>query len=68
MEQRSLRYELLGQRGLTIWFTGLSASGKSTISYGLENKLLEERRLCYCLDGGEEDGVFVDTLSPILLG
>ncbi|GJQ12960.1 hypothetical protein GpartN1_g4751.t1 [Galdieria partita] len=49
--QRCLRYELLGQRGLTLWFTGLSASGKSTICYSLENKLLEERRLCYCLDG-----------------
>ncbi|GJD08869.1 Bifunctional 3'-phosphoadenosine 5'-phosphosulfate synthase [Galdieria sulphuraria] len=36
MNQRGLRYHLLGQRGLTIWFTGLSAS---------------EGRLCYCIDG-----------------
>ena len=35
---REDRHQLLGQKGATIWFTGLSASGKSTI------KRLEARR------------------------
>jgi len=51
MHKRSLRYALLGQQGLTIWFTGLSASGKSTICYGLEDELLQKGKLCYCIDG-----------------
>ncbi|MCX8052965.1 MAG: sulfate adenylyltransferase subunit CysN [Armatimonadetes bacterium] len=41
----------LGQRPVTVWLTGLSASGKSTIAYALENKLVEEGRACYVLDG-----------------
>ncbi|KAG8784849.1 Adenylyl-sulfate kinase [Ceratobasidium sp. 428] len=45
------RAELLGQRGVTIWFTGLSASGKSTIAVALEQHLLHLRRFTYRLDG-----------------
>eukprot|EP00871_Galdieria_phlegrea_P003631 jgi/Galph1/4269/GphlegSOOS_G2925.1 len=49
--KRSQRHNILRQKGLTIWFTGIPASGKSTICYYLENKLLEQGKLCYCLDG-----------------
>ncbi|KAI0759833.1 adenylylsulfate kinase [Trametes elegans] len=45
------RSQMLGQKGLTIWFTGLSASGKSTIACALEQHLLHLRRLAYRLDG-----------------
>ncbi|KAG8906929.1 Adenylyl-sulfate kinase [Tulasnella sp. 403] len=45
------RSELLGQRGLTIWLTGLSASGKSTIACALEQHLLHLKRFAYRLDG-----------------
>lgn len=48
---RSDRQELLGQRGATIWLTGLSGSGKSTIAQQLEKHLVESGRLCYVLDG-----------------
>ncbi|KAI9735288.1 MAG: Adenylyl-sulfate kinase [Cirrosporium novae-zelandiae] len=39
------------QRGLTIWFTGLSASGKSTIATALEQHLLHLGFAAYRLDG-----------------
>lgn len=45
------RSKLLGQRGATVWFTGLSASGKSTIASALERKLLEQGVNSYRLDG-----------------
>jgi len=45
------RAQLLGQRGLTIWLTGLSASGKSTIACALEQHLLHQGRFSYRLDG-----------------
>lgn len=45
------RSNLLGQRGATVWFTGLSASGKSTIASALERKLLEQGVNSYRLDG-----------------
>ena len=48
---REDREALLGQRGQTIWLTGLSASGKSTLSFALEHELLQRRRPCYVLDG-----------------
>jgi len=47
----SERSELLGQQGLTIWLTGLSASGKSTIACALEQYLLHQRKFSYRLDG-----------------
>lgn len=38
--------------GCTLWFTGLSSSGKTTISFKLEEYLIKEFNiLCYCLDG-----------------
>ena len=48
---RENRYEILRQKGATIWFTGLSGSGKSTISVALENALFERGKLSYRLDG-----------------
>lgn len=45
------RQALLKQRGVTIWFTGLSGSGKSTIARYLEKHLIEKGRLCFVLDG-----------------
>jgi adenylylsulfate kinase len=48
---RADREKLLNQKGVTLWFTGLSASGKSTIACLVEQKLLERGRLAYRLDG-----------------
>jgi len=45
------RSELLNQRGATIWLTGLSASGKSTIETALEQHLLHQRKSAFRLDG-----------------
>jgi adenylylsulfate kinase len=45
------RVSLIGQKGLTIWFTGLSASGKSTIATALEQVLLQRNIHSYRLDG-----------------
>ena len=45
------RNRLLGQKGATIWFTGLSGSGKSSIAVELERALHEYGKLCYRLDG-----------------
>ncbi|KAK8854778.1 adenylylsulfate kinase [Kwoniella newhampshirensis] len=42
---------LLGQKGATIWLTGLSASGKSTIATALEQHLLHKKLHAYRLDG-----------------
>ena len=48
---REEREKLLKQKGVLIWFTGLSASGKSTIAYTLEHALVQRGHLCYVLDG-----------------
>lgn len=48
---REARQELLKQVGATLWFTGLSASGKSTIAFTLEHMLIERGSLAYVLDG-----------------
>lgn len=48
---RDAREKLLKQRGATLWFTGLSASGKSTIAFTLEHELVRLGRLAYVLDG-----------------
>jgi adenylylsulfate kinase len=47
----SERASLLGQQALTLWLTGLSASGKSTLAYALEKALIDTGRACYVLDG-----------------
>lgn len=48
---REDRYKILHQKGVTIWFTGLSGSGKSTISVALERALYKLGKLSYRLDG-----------------
>lgn len=48
---RHERNQLRGQRGFTIWFTGLSASGKSTVATALEQHLLHIGLAAYRLDG-----------------
>lgn len=45
------RYRLLGHKGATLWFTGLSGSGKSTVAVALEKALTARGKLCYRLDG-----------------
>ena len=48
---RDEREKLLGQKGVTVWMTGLSASGKSTIAVILEQMLLHLKKHAYRLDG-----------------
>lgn len=48
---RAERQELFGQKGCTIWFTGLSACGKSTIAMALEQVLYSRKHAAYALDG-----------------
>jgi adenylylsulfate kinase len=48
---REDRFNILKQRGATIWFTGLSGSGKSTIAVALEQALYQMGKLSYRLDG-----------------
>jgi adenylylsulfate kinase len=45
------RQKLLGQQPVTVWLTGLSASGKSTLAFALERALVDQGRACYVLDG-----------------
>lgn len=51
MMTRADKERLLGQRGMMIWFTGLSGSGKSTIALSLERELDKRGILCRILDG-----------------
>jgi adenylylsulfate kinase len=48
---RAEREKLLGQRGVTIWLTGLSGSGKSTIAVAAQGALHERGTHSYVLDG-----------------
>lgn len=48
---RAQREATLGQRGVTVWFTGLSASGKSTIATSVDQILTGRGKHCYVLDG-----------------
>jgi adenylylsulfate kinase len=48
---RADRERLLKQKGATIWFTGLSGSGKSTVAVALEKYLNEQGHLAFRLDG-----------------
>lgn len=45
------RASLLGQYPMTIWLTGLPASGKSSIAKVLERRLVDAGRPCFVLDG-----------------
>jgi len=48
---RADRAQLLGHGGATLWFTGLSGSGKSTVAVALEKVLHAQGRLSFRLDG-----------------
>jgi len=48
---RSDREAIVGQRGVTIWLTGLSGSGKSTIAIAAEHELTSRGCLAFVLDG-----------------
>lgn len=45
------RRKALGQKGVVVWFTGLSASGKSTLAREVELALVQNDHNCYVLDG-----------------
>ena len=51
MLSREEKEQLLHQRGIMIWMTGLSGSGKSTVAIGVERKLHRRGILCRILDG-----------------
>lgn len=51
MLSRSDKEKLLGQKGIMLWFTGLSGSGKSTVAIALERELQKRGLLCRILDG-----------------
>ncbi len=55
-----------GHRGCVLWFTGLSASGKSTLAMHVEQRLFEEGYFTYVLDGDNvRQGLSADlTFSP----
>jgi bifunctional enzyme CysN/CysC len=48
---REQRWDMLAQSGATVWLTGLSGAGKSTIATALEARLAGAGRLAYVLDG-----------------
>jgi adenylyl-sulfate kinase len=48
---RVQRWDALGLRGATVWFTGLPASGKSTVAAAVEAQLVRVGRPAYRLDG-----------------
>jgi bifunctional enzyme CysN/CysC len=45
------RARRLGQKAVTLWMTGLSGSGKSSLAYALEKRLFDDGRLCTVIDG-----------------
>jgi adenylyl-sulfate kinase len=51
MLSRSDKEKLLGQKGVMLWFIGLSGSGKSTVAIALERELQKRGLLCRILDG-----------------
>lgn len=51
MLSRHDKEQLLGQKGVMLWFTGLSGSGKSTVAIALERELQKRGLLCRILDG-----------------
>lgn len=51
MLSRSDKEALLRQKGVMLWFTGLSGSGKSTVAIALERELQKRGLLCRILDG-----------------
>src|SRR6188768_4326806 len=60
------RSERLGQKGATVWLTGLPASGKTAIAFALERRLFDQKRLAYVIDpdDGLSRGILPDGSSP----
>jgi bifunctional enzyme CysN/CysC len=60
------RSERLGQKGATVWLTGLPAAGKTAIAFALERRLFDQKRLAYVIDpdDGLSSGVRPDGSSP----
>jgi adenylylsulfate kinase len=48
---RTQRNRLIGHKGATLWTTGLSSSGKSTLAFTMEQKLVNSNFMAYVLDG-----------------
>lgn len=66
---REERQSLLGQRGVTVWMTGLSGSGKSTIGSIVEQMLLHAGKNAYRLDGDNiRFGLNTDSKSLLAKG
>ncbi|HEY5026606.1 MAG TPA: adenylyl-sulfate kinase [Acidimicrobiales bacterium] len=58
---RADRWDTLGTKGATVWFTGLSGSGKSTLAAAVEERLVASGRPAYRLDGDNiRSGLNVD--------
>jgi bifunctional enzyme CysN/CysC len=58
---REHRWARLGTRGGTVWLTGLSGSGKSSIARHIEARLVEQGVSAYVLDGDNlRDGISRD--------
>ncbi|KAI3424272.1 hypothetical protein D9Q98_009626 [Chlorella vulgaris] len=51
MVPRDVKEEILGQKGVVLWFTGLSGSGKSTVACTLEHALAARGKMTVLLDG-----------------
>jgi adenylylsulfate kinase len=49
--KREARETLLTQKGVVLWFTGLSGSGKSTVANEVSHRLHSMKKLSYILDG-----------------
>jgi len=45
------RVQIAGHKPKTIWLTGLTGAGKTTIAYALERRLFDAGKQCYVLDG-----------------
>jgi bifunctional enzyme CysN/CysC len=60
------RSERLGQKGCTVWLTGLPASGKSAIAFALERRLFDHARIAVVVDpdDGLSRGIRPDGSSP----
>jgi bifunctional enzyme CysN/CysC len=63
LSKRTRRWTISGQRGGTVWITGLPASGKSTLAAALETRLLDRGTLAYRLDGDELRSGFSEDLG-----
>jgi bifunctional enzyme CysN/CysC len=61
------RSERLGQKGATVWLTGLPAAGKSAIAFALERRLFDHRRFAMVIDpdDGMARNVLPDGSSPV---